>query len=101
MSSVDGSGMDMGSNGLFRGSNMALARLYWYIIAGVVGCGCLLKGGRTIEEFARLVLHMNAIQLLILLTDHLQETKESQFLNIISYKSSERGVSDPRYRHCC
>jgi hypothetical protein len=32
-----GEGMDMGSDGLFKTTNMAIARLYWYLIAGCVG----------------------------------------------------------------
>jgi hypothetical protein len=30
-------GMDMGSGRLFELTNMAIARLYWYLIAGSVG----------------------------------------------------------------
>ena len=47
--------MDMGSSGLFRVGNLALARLYWYIIAGVLGLGLLLKGLGTLDVRRRLV----------------------------------------------
>ena len=59
MSSMHGSGMDMGSNDPFRGTNMALARLYWYLIVGVVGCGFVFQGSRIVEVSARLVLRSN------------------------------------------
>lgn len=35
MSGMSG-GMDMSSDGMFKGTNMKIARLYWYIVAGVV-----------------------------------------------------------------
>lgn len=36
MSGMSG-GMDMSSDGMFKGTNMKLARLYWYIVVGVIG----------------------------------------------------------------
>ena len=36
-------GMDMSSDGMFRGTNSGLARLFWYLIAGVLGLFLLLR----------------------------------------------------------
>ena len=46
MSSMDGTGMDMSSDPLFRTYNLLLARGYWYIIAFVLG---ILLLSRAIE----------------------------------------------------
>jgi hypothetical protein len=42
-------GMDMGSSGMFKGTNMGIARLYWYLIAAVVS----LLGLRRVFEWNR------------------------------------------------
>ena len=36
MGSMDGMGMDMGSQGMFAPTNMSIARTYWYLIAVVI-----------------------------------------------------------------
>jgi len=41
-----GQGMDMGSSGLFKGTNMYIAHIYWYLVAAVVA---LLAARRGIE----------------------------------------------------
>ena len=51
----DMGGMDMSSDGLFYSTNTALARLYWYIILGVVGMCLLLRGVRAFVVFSRFV----------------------------------------------
>jgi hypothetical protein len=42
-----GSGMDMSSDGMFKGTNMHIARVYWYIVVAVVA---LLGFRRAFEE---------------------------------------------------
>jgi len=37
MSGIDMGGMNMGSSGLFQGTNMAIAWNYWVIVAVIVG----------------------------------------------------------------
>jgi hypothetical protein len=44
-----GMGMDSGSAGIFTPTNMRIARLYWYLIAAVVG----LLACRRITDTAR------------------------------------------------
>jgi len=41
-----GQGMDMGSSGMFKGTNMYIAHIYWYLVAAVVA---LLATRRGIE----------------------------------------------------
>lgn len=48
--------MDMSSSGSFRGINSALARDYWYIIAGVVGFMILLRAIESVQSRSRCVL---------------------------------------------
>jgi hypothetical protein len=43
MSGMSGMGMDMSSDGLFYDYNTALARGFWYIIAGVLAFLVLLR----------------------------------------------------------
>jgi hypothetical protein len=47
--------MDMSSSGMFRVTNSALARLYWYIIVGVLILGLLLKSMRMFNTWWRFV----------------------------------------------
>lgn len=42
-------GMDMGGDGLFKSTNMAIARLYWYLAAGCVA----LLGFRRLVNYQR------------------------------------------------
>jgi ferredoxin-NADP reductase len=58
MSGISGMGMDMGSDGMFKGTNMHIARVYWYLAAAVVA---LLGLRRVIEKLrTRVVRHTNA-----------------------------------------
>lgn len=43
------SGMDMGAVGMFKGTNMGIARLYWYLVAATVA----LLGLRRAVEWIR------------------------------------------------
>ena len=55
MSSMEGMGMDMGSDGMFRPVNQAIARTYWYLIAAFFAFALLLKGLAAFESWSRLV----------------------------------------------
>ena len=55
MSSMEGMGMDMGSNGMFRPVNQVLARTYWYLVAAFFAFALLLKGVGAIESWSRSV----------------------------------------------
>lgn len=44
--------MDMGTN-MFQTTNMALARTYWYIIAGVVGLLAVVRAVNFYQSHAR------------------------------------------------
>ena len=49
----DMGGMDMSSDGLFYSTNTALARLYWYLVLGVIGLCLLLRGVGAFRVFWR------------------------------------------------
>ncbi len=53
MSSMDGSGMDMASDPMFRPYNQVLARGYWYIITAIVIFILLLRGVENYQTWAR------------------------------------------------
>ncbi|KAL9131286.1 MAG: hypothetical protein Q9175_006797, partial [Cornicularia normoerica] len=53
MSGMEGMGMDMGSNGMFRPLNQMLARIYWYLVAAVFAFVLLLKTVDAIESWSR------------------------------------------------
>lgn len=55
MSSMQGMGMDMGSDGMFRPVNQTIAHAYWYIVAAFFASALLLKGAEAIESWSRLV----------------------------------------------
>ena len=55
MSSTEGMGMDMGSDGMFRSVNQKIARSYWYIVAAFFAFALLLKGLEAIESWSRSV----------------------------------------------
>lgn len=55
MSGMNGMGMDMGSDGMFRPHNQMLARTYWYLTAAFFLFACLLSGINTFETWSRLV----------------------------------------------
>ena len=55
MSGMEGTGMDMGSDGLFRPVNQMIARTYWYLIAAFFAFALLLKGVGAIESWSRSV----------------------------------------------
>ena len=55
MSDMDGMGMDMGSDGMFRPVNQMLARTYWYLIAAFFASALLFKGFGAIESWSRSV----------------------------------------------
>lgn len=55
MSSMEGMGMDMGSDGMFRPVNQTIARTYWYLVAAFFASALLLKGVGAIESWSRLV----------------------------------------------
>ena len=55
MSSMEGMGMDMGSDGMFRSVNQMLARTYWYLIAAFFASAWLMKVVRAIESWSRSV----------------------------------------------
>ena len=55
MSSMEGMGMDMGSDGMFRPVNQMLARTYWYLIAVVFASAWLMKGFGAVESWSRSV----------------------------------------------
>ena len=57
MSSMEGMGMDMGSDGMFRPVNQMLARTYWYLITAFFALALLLKGFGAIESWSRSVFH--------------------------------------------
>ena len=42
-------GMDMGSDGMFKGTNMTIAHAFWYIVAATAG----VRGTRTIIDHVR------------------------------------------------
>ena len=43
MSGMEMGGMDMGSSGLFQGTNMAIAWKYWAIVAVIVGVLAMVR----------------------------------------------------------
>lgn len=55
MSSMEGMGMDMGSDGMFRPVNQMLARTYWYLIAAFFVSAWLMKGVGAFESWSRSV----------------------------------------------
>ena len=55
MSSMEGTGMDMGSDGMFRPVNQVLARTYWYLVAAFFAFALCLKGIEAIESWSRSV----------------------------------------------
>jgi hypothetical protein len=55
MSGMDGMGMDMSSDPMFRTYNQILARGYWYIFAFVVGILLLLRAIEYYQHWSRLV----------------------------------------------
>lgn len=55
MSSMEGMGMDMGSDGMFRPVNQMLARTYWYLVAACFASALLLKGVGVFESWSRSV----------------------------------------------
>lgn len=58
MSSMEGMGMDMGSDGMFRPVNQTIARTYWYLFAAFFALALLLKGVGAIESWSRLVFYL-------------------------------------------
>ena len=54
-SGMEGMGMDMGSDGMFRPVNQTLARTYWYLVAAFFASALLLKGVGAIESWSRSV----------------------------------------------
>ena len=55
MSSMEGMGMDMGSDGMFRQVNQTLARTYWYLVAAIFGFAMFFKGIEAVESWSRSV----------------------------------------------
>ena len=55
MSGMDGMGMDMSSDPMFRTYNQVLARGYWYIFAAVLVGFLLLRGIEHYQTWSRLV----------------------------------------------
>lgn len=55
MSDMDGMGMDMGSDGMFRPVNQMLARIYWYLVAAFFASTLLFKSFEAIESWSRSV----------------------------------------------
>lgn len=55
MSSMEGMGMDMGSDGMFRPVNQMLARTYWYLIVAFFASAFLMKTFGAIESWSRSV----------------------------------------------
>ena len=55
MSSMEGTGMDMGSNQMFRPVNQMLARTYWYLVAAFFTWALLFKRVEALESWLRLV----------------------------------------------
>jgi hypothetical protein len=55
MSGMDGEGMDMSSDPMFRTFNQVLARGYWYTIASVLGFMVLLRMINFYQAWSRLV----------------------------------------------
>jgi hypothetical protein len=53
MSGMDGEGMDMADDPMFRPYNQMLARGYWYIITGVVVFLLFLRGVEYYQTWAR------------------------------------------------
>ena len=53
MSSMDGMGMDMGSDDMFRSHNQKLARAYWYLVAAVFVFACILSFLGAFETWSR------------------------------------------------
>jgi hypothetical protein len=50
MSGMDMGGMDMGSAGMFKPTNMHIAHIYWYLVTAVVALLAVRRGiewGRT------------------------------------------------------
>ena len=58
MSGMEGMGMDMGSDGMFRPVNQMLARTYWYLVAAFFAFAVLLKAAGAIESWSRSVSHI-------------------------------------------
>ena len=57
MSSMEGMGMDMGSDGTFRSVNQIIARTYWYLVAGLFALALFLKGIQALESWSRSVFY--------------------------------------------
>ena len=55
MSSMEGMGMDMGSDGMFRPVNQMLARTYWYLVAAFFAFALFLTSVGAIESWSRSV----------------------------------------------
>lgn len=55
MSGMEGTGMDMGSDGMFRPLNQMLARMYWYLVAAIFASALFLKGLGAFESWSRSV----------------------------------------------
>lgn len=51
---MEGMGMDASSTGMFYPTDSALARIFWYIIAGVMLLALLLNGLRAYDLWLRL-----------------------------------------------
>ena len=52
---MEGMGMDMGSDGMFRPVNQMLARTYWYLVAAFFAFAFFLKVVGAIESWSRSV----------------------------------------------
>ena len=61
MSSMEGMGMDMGSDGMFRPVNQMLARTYWYLITAFFASALLLKTIGAIESWSRSVFYSSGL----------------------------------------
>ena len=55
MSGMQGMGMDMGSDGMFRPVNQMLARTYWYLVAAFFVLALLFKIAGAFESWSRSV----------------------------------------------
>ena len=55
MSGMQGMGMDMGSDGMFRPVNQMLARTYWYLVAAFFVFALLFKIAGVFESWSRSV----------------------------------------------
>ena len=55
MSGMQGMGMDMGSDGMFRPVNQMLARTYWYLVSAFFVFALLFKIAGAFESWSRSV----------------------------------------------